>query len=69
MIAERFPELVGLPLEEKRIVLSELCEEIVPSSAPDPEIVKILEKRWKDYQTDPSGGITLEEFRRRIGVS
>ncbi len=69
MIAERFPELANLPLVEKRIVLDELCEDILPSTSPDPEIVKLLEERWRDHQGDPSGDMTLEEFRKRIGVS
>jgi putative addiction module component (TIGR02574 family) len=69
MIAERFPELAKLPIDEKRLLLNELCEDISSSDAPDPNIVKILEERWKAYEDDPSGAVTLEEFRKRIGVS
>ena len=69
MIAERFPELAKLPIEEKRLLLSELCEDISSPQAPDPDIVKILEDRWKTYEDDPSGAVTLEEFRKRIGAS
>jgi len=68
MIAERFPELASLPLDEKRILLDELCEDIATSNAPDPRIVKLLEERWQAYLDDPSGAITLEEFRNRIGA-
>jgi len=70
MIAEKFPELAKLPLREKRLLLSELCEEIAlaDQDSPDPEIVKILEERWKAHQDDPSGAITLEDFRKRIGA-
>lgn len=69
MIAERFPELAKLPIDEKRLLLKELCEDISSPDAPDPDIVKILEERWKAYQDDPSGAVTLEEFRKRIGAS
>ena len=31
--------------------------------------LKILEERWHAYQNDPSGALTIEEFRKRIGVS
>ena len=60
------PELF---LDEKRLLLTELCEEIVSSGSPDPRIVKLLEDRWKAHKDDPSGALTLEEFRKRIGVT
>ena len=68
---ERFPELASLPLDEKRKLLNELCEEIASAdeNSPDPEIVKILEERWKAHHNDPSGALTLEEFRKRIGIN
>ena len=69
MIAERFPELAKLPIDEKRLLLNDLCEDISSPDAPDPSIVRILEERWKAYEDDPSGAATLEEFRKRIGVS
>jgi putative addiction module component (TIGR02574 family) len=71
MIAERFPELASLPLSEKRLLLNELCETIAmeDQESPDPKIVNLLEERWKAHQEDPSAAITLEEFRKRIGVA
>ncbi len=68
MIVERFPELSELSLEEKRALVSDLCEEIAEQegSRPDPRIVEILERRWKAHCDDPSGSITLEEFRKRV---
>ncbi|MEM9478183.1 MAG: addiction module protein [Verrucomicrobiota bacterium] len=69
MIVERFPELTKLPIDEKRRLVDELCAEISSEykDAPDPRIVKILEERWRAHQNDPSGAITIEEFRKRIG--
>ena len=71
MIAERFPEIADLPIVEKRLLLNELCESIASSDAgsPDPNVVKILEERWASHQSDPSGALTLEEFRKRIGLA
>ena len=71
MIAERFPGLAELPLEEKRLLLNELCEDIASTDqdSPDPRIVKLLEERWQAHENDPSGALTLEEFRRRPGVT
>ncbi|MCB1230233.1 MAG: addiction module protein [Verrucomicrobiae bacterium] len=70
MIAEKFPEISNLPLEEKRALLDDLCEEIAAADqdSPNPAIIKILEERWRAHLEDPAGAITLEEFRKRIGV-
>jgi len=68
MIAERFPELAKLSEEDKRLLVSELCEDLTEQNGkPDPRIVEELESRWKRFESDPSGSVTLEEFRRRIG--
>ena len=69
MVAERFPELSELSIEEKRDLISDLCDDIANQEAarPDPTIVEILEKRWENHSKDPSGAVTLEEFRRRVG--
>jgi putative addiction module component (TIGR02574 family) len=71
MILERFPELSSLPPQEKRLLIRELCEELTDSvdRDPDPTIVALLEKRWKAYENDPSGALTLEEFRERLRAS
>ena len=54
MIAERYPELANLPLDEKRALLNELCEDIASSDqdSPDPRIVKLLEDRWEKFRRD-----------------
>lgn len=69
MVADRFPELSKLSIEEKRDLVSDLCEEIAEyeAASPDPQIVEILEKRWQNHCDDPAGAVTLEEFRKRIG--
>ena len=70
MIAEKYPELSELTVDEKRDLVADLCEEIASQDAegPDPAIVGILESRWKAHCDDPSGAVTLEEFRKRIGM-
>ena len=71
MIVEKFPELAKLPIDQKRALVEELCDEIHShdSETPDPAVVEILESRWQAHLKDSSGALTLEEFRRRIGKS
>ena len=69
MIAERFPGIEALPKEEKRLLVSELCEGLAAPDSVDTAIVRILEHRWAEHEADPSGALTLEEFRKRIGVA
>lgn len=69
MIAERFPGIATLPVEEKRLLLDELCRDLgeLDAEQPDPNIIEILEQRWKEYEAHPSTAMTLEEFRKRLG--
>jgi len=71
MIAERFPELGKLSLEEKRRLMNELWDEVSRGAleTADPAIVELLEQRWRQYESNPETAITIEEFRRRIRVS
>lgn len=69
MIAEKFPGIETLPKDEKRLLVSELCESLAAPDSVDPAIVRILEQRWAEHEVDPSGAMTLEAFRKRIGVA
>lgn len=71
MITERFPEILELSLEDKRLLIKELCDEVAAEDQeePNPDIVRILEERWAAHVSDPSGALTLEEFRKRIGAA
>lgn len=69
MIAEKFPGIESLPNEEKRLLVSELCESLASPDSVNPAIVRILEERWADHEADPAGAMTLEDFRKRIGVA
>jgi len=71
MIAERFPELGKLSLDEKRRLMNELWDEVSRGAleTADPAIVELLEQRWRQYESNPETAITIEEFRRRIRVS
>jgi len=68
MIAEKFPGLAELPKQDKRQLIGELCAELSPADgeSPDPRIVEILQRRWEEHDADPSGSLTLEEFRKRV---
>ncbi len=71
MIVEKFPDIAGLSLEEKRRLMNELWQEISQTVAerPDPAVVELLEQRWRHYEQNPQTAISLEEFRHRIGAS
>ncbi len=70
MIVERFPELAKLSVEEKKRLIDELWQEVSGSETeePDPELVRLLEQRWRAYERNPETAMTIEEFRHRIGV-
>ena len=70
MIAERFPELSKLSIEEKRRLMNELWNEISQRELEtrDPALVELLEQRWRHYESNPETAVSLEEFRLRIGV-
>ncbi|MCB1100697.1 MAG: addiction module protein [Verrucomicrobiae bacterium] len=71
MIVEKYLELASLSIADKRLLINELCQEIasIDEESPDPNIVKILEERWASYEENPTGAMTLEEFRKRIGAA
>jgi hypothetical protein len=71
MIAETIPALGQLSLEEKWLLANELIAEVedqqaaLPSS---PEIQAIVEKRFAEFECDPSTAMTLESFKLRFSL-
>jgi len=69
MIAETIPALGQLSLEEKWLLANELIAEVedqqaaLPSS---PEIQAIVEKRFAEFERDPSTSMTLDSFKLRF---
>lgn len=69
MIAERIPEIKTLSIQEKRLLMNELWEEVRESGLeqPDPAIAKLLQERLEHFYNNPESAITIEEFRKRLG--
>jgi len=68
MKAELERQLTGLSLEEKNEVVSFLMPFVTPDFDEDPihpELSSELERRLSVHLADPSGSITLEEFKKR----
>lgn len=62
------PALGKLSLEDKWLLATELWNEVerrqseLPST---PEIQKIVEERFAQFERDPSTAMSLEDFKRR----
>ena len=69
MISEQIPALRKLSLEDKWLLATELWNEVETSQhdlPSPPEIEAIVEKRFADFEQDPSTAMTLEQFKRRF---
>ena len=60
-------ELSALSLEEKNEVVTYLMPFVTPPESDDisPELLELLEQRLKQHRSDPTGSITLEQFKNR----
>ncbi len=61
-------QLTGLSLEEKSEVVSFLMPFVSPAEDNEgisPELMAELDRRLEAHRADPSGAITLEQFKKR----
>ena len=60
-------ELSALSLEEKNEVVTYLMPFVTPPEGDEisPELLEMLELRLKEHRADPTGSITLEQFKNR----
>jgi len=66
MIVEQFPEIMALTAGDRRLLAYELLDTVEGEEpATDPAIVELVERRFAEYERDPSTALTLEEFKRR----
>jgi putative addiction module component (TIGR02574 family) len=68
MKAELEKELSELSLEEKNEVFTFLMPYVTPDFEDEPvsaELMEELERRLAAHKADPSGSITIEEFKQR----
>lgn len=69
MIAEQIPAVAGLSLHEKWQLAVELWDEVdirqeeLPIT---PALLDIVEKRFADYERDPTTAMTLDEFKQKF---
>jgi putative addiction module component (TIGR02574 family) len=67
MIAEQFPGVKQLSLQEKWQLANELWQEVeehqqeLPTR---PEIRALVEQRFAEYDKDPSTAMSLDDFKR-----
>ena len=70
MIAERFPEVMALPDEDKFRFIAELWDDITGNELPDnPEIAALLEKRLAEYRANPQDASPWADVKARIVAS
>ncbi|WP_395736625.1 addiction module protein [Prosthecobacter sp.] len=71
MIAEKLPAIAGLSIEEKFDLAVELWDEVSARQNELPTqkvILDEVERRFADYERDPSSALTLEEFKRKFSL-
>jgi putative addiction module component (TIGR02574 family) len=69
VILEKIPEIRRLSAEEKLILLTELWDELTVNSDEvtlTSEQEELLDRRWHDYQMDPSQSAPWEDVKVRI---
>ena len=71
MIADQIPAVKQLSLRDKWLLANELWEEVEEHQqglATSPEIMAVVEKRFAEFERDPSTAMSLEEFKRRFSL-
>ncbi len=68
MIAETIPQLSNLTPEEKLMLSDELWQEVTGEAPgePDPELVKKLNQRYREFEENPDLGVSAEEMKKRF---
>ena len=69
MISAQIPAIAGLSLQEKWQLAVELWDEVETRQAElpaSPSILEIVEKRFADYERDPTTAMTLKEFKSKF---
>jgi putative addiction module component (TIGR02574 family) len=61
-------EIATLNPDEKRRLIDELWQQLEPADDDyiSPELLKELERRADAYEANPVGGMTLEQFEKKI---
>lgn len=64
-------ELAALSIQEKAEIIDFLLPDVVRAEDEEisPDLMEELERRIEAHQQDPSGAITLEEWRKERGLA
>jgi len=67
-MVEQYPELQLLSPARKLALAAELLESATEGSfeEPDPEIIKLLDERLREFENNPSSGSPWSEVKARI---
>ena len=71
MIAERIPAISHLSLDEKWMLANELWNEIEEHQeklGTKADIIALVQRRFDEYERDPSTGMALDDFKRRFSL-
>lgn len=72
MIVEQIPAIGDLSPRDKYILANELWEEVEANQASipfDDAVVQLLERRHREYLSDPSKVVSWEELKAKLGRS
>ena len=61
-------EIATLSVNEKRRLIDQLWQQLEPADDEgiSPELLKELERRADAYESNPAGGMTLEQFEEKF---
>ena len=72
MITGQLPSVSHLSIDEKRVLANQLWNEVEEHQddlTTNQAIMELVEKRFEDYERDPSSAMTLDDFKRQLRLS
>lgn len=66
MILERLPKLHSMSAEDKLRLSEELLVDALLDAERNPALRETVRQRLEEFWSDPDGGITWDELKRRI---
>ena len=71
MIAERFPDLLQLPVKERLLLAEELYDTVFQFGQPiaDDQVFKELQESWEGYLKNPDAAVKWDDLKARLLAS
>ena len=69
MITGQLPSVSHLSIDEKWVLANQLWNEVEEHQddlTTNPAIMELVQKRFEDYERDPSSAMTLDDFKRQF---